>query len=43
MMEERFGVRPTLVMYDHYFSVDNEAGTCTIDRQPIDLEQDAAD
>jgi hypothetical protein len=43
MMEERFGVRPTLVMYDHYFSVDNENGVCTVDRKPVNLEQDAAD
>jgi hypothetical protein len=35
MMEDRFGVRPSLVLYDHYLTVDNDAGVVTVDREPI--------
>ena len=37
MMEERYGVRPTLTLYDHYFTVDNMAGTCRVDGEPVSL------
>jgi len=33
-IEERFGARPTLTMYDHYVTVDNAAGEVRIDGKP---------
>ncbi len=38
MMEERYGVRPTLTLYDHYFTVDNVIGSCRVDGEPVTLE-----
>ena len=35
MMESRYGVRPTLTFYDSFFTVDNLAGTCLIDGEPV--------
>lgn len=34
-IEERFGARPTLTMYDHYVTVDNAAGVVRIDGEPV--------
>ena len=33
-IEERFGARPTLTMYDHYVTVDNKAGVVRVDGEP---------
>ena len=35
MMQDRFGIRPSLVLYDHYLTVDNDAGIVTVDREPV--------
>jgi hypothetical protein len=43
MMEERFGVRPTLTLYDHYVTVDNAAGELRVDGEPVAMQQDAAE
>lgn len=43
MMDERFGVRPTLTYYDHYVTVDNAAGELRVDGQPVALTEDAAE
>ncbi len=43
MMEKRFGVRPTLIYYDHYVTLDNAAGEVRVDGEPISLAQDAAE
>ena len=43
MMEKRFGVRPTLTLYDHYVTVDNAAGEVTVDGKPVALTEDAAE
>ncbi len=42
-IEERFGVKPKLTMYDHYLTVDNQAGEVRVDGQPITLETEAAE
>lgn len=34
-IEERFGARPTLTMYDHYVTVDNAAGVVRVDGAPV--------
>jgi len=34
-IEERFGARPTLTMYDHYVTVDNAAGVVRVDGEPV--------
>jgi hypothetical protein len=36
-IEERFGARPTLTMFDHYVTVDNIAGEVRVDGKPIAL------
>ncbi len=43
MMEERFGVRPTLTCYDHYVTVDNGAGELRVDGQSVALTENAAE
>ena len=40
-IEQRFGSRPTLVMYDHYVTVDNHAGEIRVDGKPMDLPADS--
>lgn len=42
-MEERFGVRPTLQVFDHYLTVDNAAGEVRVDGNPIVLAVKAAE
>ena len=37
-IEERFGARPTLTMFDHYVTVDNAAGEILVDRKPVKLK-----
>ena len=34
-MERRFGVRPTLTLYDSYLTLDNEAGEVRMDGKPV--------
>ena len=34
-IEERFGARPTLTMFDHYVTVDNSAGEVRVDGKPV--------
>ena len=42
MMQDRYGVRPSLTLYDHYLTVDNDAGVVTVDRVPVEKESAAA-
>ncbi len=37
MMKERYGVTPTLALYDHYFTVDNVGATCRVEGEAISL------
>lgn len=37
-IEERFGARPTLTLYDHYVSVDNAGNAVRVDGQAVDLD-----
>ena len=34
-MEGRFGVKPTLALYDNYLTLDNEAGNVRVDGQVV--------
>jgi len=34
-MEGRFGVRPTLTIYDTYLTLDNDAGEVRVDGKPV--------
>jgi len=45
LMEGRFGVRPTLTLYDSYLTLDNDAGEVRVDGQPVTppWEADAAE
>src|SRR6056297_2662483 len=36
-IEELFGARPTLTLYDHYVTVDNVAGEVRVDGDPVDM------
>ena len=38
MMQDRYGVKPSLVLYDHYLTVDNDLGAVTVDRKPVAAE-----
>ena len=42
-IEERFGARPTLTMYDHYVTVDNNAGCVRVDGEPVSGSAKAAE
>ena len=37
-MQDRYGVKPSLVLYDHYLTVDNDLGAVTVDRKPVAAE-----
>ena len=37
-IEERFGARPKLTLYDHYVSVDNVGNAVRVDGQAVDLD-----
>ena len=37
-IEERFGAKPTLKMYDHFVTVDNAAGVVRVDGNPVSSE-----
>jgi hypothetical protein len=41
-IEERFGARPTLTMYDHYVTVDNAAGEVRVDGKPVSKDSPQA-
>ena len=38
MMQDRYGVKPSLVLYDHYLTVDNDLDAVTVDRKPVAAE-----
>ena len=37
-IEERFGAKPTLKMYDHFVTVDNDAGVVRVDGAPVNSD-----
>ncbi len=43
MMEQRFGVRPTLTFYDNYVIVDNPTDELRVDGKAVPVERAAAE
>lgn len=42
-MEGRFGVRPTLKLYDNYLTLDNDAGEIIVDGKAVPSHSEAAE